>query len=157
MGRENTIMTGTTKKSNRQGLSVNSNSLNTLLPSSTYQFGLVIGINPTTKEIIYNAIEDNVAVNKQGKALPLYKNKIQLPDIGYVVPLLRGPSTDISVNGGQYNKVTYYLDPIGIWQTVEENKIEKSPGMSPATPTADVTKLNIKLAELGIVNNSNEQ
>jgi hypothetical protein len=157
MGKENTISTGTTKKNNRQGLSVNSNSLSNLLPSSTYQFGLVIGVNPTTKEIIYNAIEDNVTVNKQGKALPLYKNKIQLPDIGYVVPLLRGPNTDVSVNSGQYSKTTYYLDPIGIWQTVEENKISKSQNFSAKTITADINKLNIKLAELGIVNNSNEQ
>jgi len=157
MGRENTITTGTTKKNNKQGLSINSNSLSNLLPSSTYQFGVVIGINPTTKEIIYNAIEDNVTVNKQGKAIPLYKNKIQLPNIGYVVPLLRGPNTNISVNSGQYSKTTYYLDPIGIWQTVEENKISKTQGFSANTDTADVSKINIKLAELGIVNNSNGQ
>lgn len=156
MGRENTIKTGTIVKTPRSlstNTSINIGNASSLLPSSTYQFGIVVGVNPTTKEIVYNAIEDNMGSQKQGKAQPLYKNKIQLPNIGYVVPLLRGPNTDVSFLNGQYVKTTYYLDPIGIWQDIQDNKIERSIGISPVTPEANVSKLNIKAAEIGLPNN----
>jgi hypothetical protein len=154
MGKENTIRTGTTTKKTHNGLSINSNSLSSLAPSSVFQYGVVAAVNPTTKEIIYNIIEDNVVVNHPGKALPLYKNKIQLPGIDYIVPLLRGPNTDISVNGGQYAKTAYYLDPIGIWQTVEQNKIEKTAYEFSNPPEDNVTNININKAEVGIPFNS---
>jgi hypothetical protein len=154
MGSENTIRTGTIVKKTHSGLSINSNSLSSLAPSSIYQFGIVVAINPTTKEIIYNAIEDNISVNKRGKALPLYKNKIQLPTTGSVVPLLRGPNTDISINGGEYSKTLYYLDPIGIWQTVEKNIIEKSAYEYTNPPENNVTNININNAEIGIPSNN---
>jgi len=153
MGSENTIRTGTTSRNNRKGISVNSNSITGLAPSSIYQFGIVTTVNPTTKEIIYNIIENNVASQKLGKALPLYKNKIQLPGIGYIVPLLRGPSNDVSAVGGQYAKTTYYMDPIGIWQTVEDNKVERTTDMSPEPTEVKISKLDIKNIEIGISNN----
>jgi hypothetical protein len=154
MGSENTIRTGTTNGNNRNGSFSNSNSISSTSPSSIYQFGIVTAINPTTKEIIYNAIEDNVASRKLGKALPLYKNKIQLPTTGSVVPLLRGPNTDISAIGGQYSKTVYYMDPIGIWQTVEENIIERTSNMFPQSAENRVDKLDIKNAEIGIPSNN---
>ena len=154
MGKENTIRTGTTSRGNRNGSSSNSNSISNVAPSSTYQFGIVTAVNPTTKEIVYNAIENNVASQKLGKATPLYKNKIQLPGIGYIVPLLRGPNTDINIVGGQYSKTTYYMDPIGIWQTVEENRIERTIDMSPQPTDVSVSKLDVKNVGIGISNNS---
>ena len=153
MGSENTILTCTTSRNNRKGISFNSNSITGLAPSSIYQFGIVTTVNPTTKEIIYNIIENNVASQKLGKALPLYKNKIQLPGIGYIVPLLRGPSNDVSAVGGQYAKTTYYMDPIGIWQTVEDNKVERTNDMSPEPTEVKISKLDIKNIEIGISNN----
>ncbi len=153
MGRENTIRTGTTSKNRNTSFS-NSNSINGIAPSSVYQFGIVTAVNPTTKEIIYNAVEDNVASKKLGKALPLYKNKIQLPGIGYIVPLLRGPNTDIGTLNGQYSKTTYYMDPIGVWQTVEDNKIERTADISPEPAEVKVSKLDVKNTEIGISNNS---
>lgn len=154
MGNESTIRTGTTNKSTRKGISTTSTSISNLAPSSIYQFGVVTAINPTTKEIIYNALEDNVASQKLGRALPLYKNKIQLPDIGYIVPLLRGPNVDVGPISNQYGKTTYYLDPIGIWQTVEENKIERTADISPEPNEVKVNKLDIKNIGIGISNNS---
>lgn len=155
MGKENSIKTGTivkTPRSSNINTSVNIGNAASLLPSSTYQFGIVIGVNPVTKEIIYNAIEDNMGSQKQGTALPLYKNKIQLPNIGYIVPLLRGPNTEVSVLNGQYVKTTYYLDPIGVWQDIQNNKVERSANTSPLTPEISVDKVNIKLSEIGIPN-----
>ena len=155
MGKENSIKTGTIVKTPRSlstNTSINIGNASSLLPSSTYQFGVVTGVNTTTKEIVYNAIEDNMGNQKPGKAIPLYKNKIQLPSVGSIVPLLRGPSTDVSVLNGQYVKTTYYLDPIGVWQNVDNNIIERSPSMSPLTNEVNVNKLNIKLSEIGIPN-----
>ena len=79
MGKENSIKTGTIVKTPRSlstNTSMNIGNAPSLLPSSTYQFGVVTGVNPVTKEIIYNAIEDNMGNQKPGKAIPLYKNKI---------------------------------------------------------------------------------
>jgi len=159
MGKENSIKTGTivkTPRSSNINTSINIGNAASLLPSSTYQFGVVIAVNPVSKEIVYNAIEDNMGSQKQGKALPLYKNKIQLPNIGYIVPLLRGPNPDVSVLSNQYTKTTYYLDPIGVWQNIQDNKIERTTNTSPLTPDVSVDKINIKLTEIGIPNNSPE-
>jgi hypothetical protein len=155
MGRENTIKTGAIVKTSRN-LSTNTSSnignAPSLLPSSPYQFGIVTGVNPVTKEIVYNIIEDNMGSKKLGKAIPLYKNKIQLPTTGSIVPLLRGPSTNTSIISQQYRKTVYYLDPIGIWQTVDNNTVQRSPSLSPLTDEISVSKLNIKLSEIGIIN-----
>ena len=143
MGSENTIRTGTVNGNNRNRSFSNSNNISNVAPSSIYQFGIVTAINLTTKEIVYNAIEDNVASQKLGKALPLYKNKIQLPTTGSIVPLLRGPNTDVSVIGGQYSKIVYYMDPIGIWQTVEKNIVERTADISPAPKDVNVSNIDI--------------
>ena len=153
MGSENTIRTGTVNGNNRNRSFSNSNNISNVAPSSIYQFGIVTAINLTTKEIVYNAIEDNVASQKLGKALPLYKNKIQLPTTGSIVPLLRGPNTDVSVIGGQYSKIVYYMDPIGIWQTVEKNIVERTADISPAPKDVNVSNIDIKNIEIGISNN----
>lgn len=151
MGKENTIVTGTVRRFPNRGASINSGAnLDNTLPSSPYQFGIVEGIDPTTREIVYRIIENNVANNKLGKAKPLYKNKIQLPDVGYVVPLLRGPSVDVSNINDQYAKTTYYLDPIGIWQTVDKNIIERS--APKLANEISVNKENINQVLIGIPN-----
>jgi len=126
MGKENTIVTGTTRRPNYGSSNNSGNNLHTMLPSSPYQFGIVEAVDATSREIIYRIIENNVADNKRGKAKPLYKSNVRLPDIGYVVPLLRGPDPSISNINEQYSKTVYYLDPIGIWQTVDKNIIERS-------------------------------
>jgi hypothetical protein len=155
MGKENFIRTGTNNKSSDYvGVSSLSNNLRVGLPSSTFDFGVVVSVDTVTREIRYNVIEDNLVTGKLGLAKPLYKNKIQLPDVGYVVPLLRGPDTNIQSNGGQYSKTTYYLDPININQTVNQNKVEKRDTLSPSTSDVRIDKNNIKNANLGIPINS---
>lgn len=146
MGKENSIKTGTTSKQPLGGVGLATYNLNTKLPSSIYQYGIVTAINTATKEITYNVIEDNISINKIGKATPLNPGNIRLPDIGYVVPLLKGPDINISLNSGQYDKTTYYLDPIGIWQNVNENKIQKTLTSS----NTNVTSKEIKKTEIGI-------
>ena len=155
MGKENSIKTGTIVKTHRN-LSTNTSSnignAPSLLPSSTYQFGIVTAVNPTTKEVIYDAIENNMSSKKLGKAIPLYKNKIQLPTIGSIIPLLRGPSTNVGIQKNQYDKTTYYLDPIGVWQTVDNNIVQRTTSLSPTADEVSMSKLNIKGAEIGIPN-----
>jgi len=159
MGKENSIKTGTIVKTPRSlstNTSINIGNTSSLLPSSTYQFGVVTAVNPITKEIICNAIEDNMSSQKSIPAIPLYKNKIQLPNTGSIVPLLRGPNTNVGILSHEYDKTTYYLDPIGIWQTVDNNTIVRTVSLSPPTNEVNVNKLSIKGAEIGIPNNSPE-
>lgn len=161
MGSENFIRTGTiikTPKKINAGAAINmgGGGNSSLLPSSTYQFGIVKVVNPVTKEIVYDAIEDNMSSQKLGKALPLYKNKIQLPTTGSIVPLLRGPNTNVGVITNQYNKIAYYLDPIGVWQTVNDNLVERIIDISPLTSEVNIDKLSIKGIEIGIPYNSPE-
>jgi hypothetical protein len=150
MGKENTIRTGTNAVRTNTGLSLSAYNLNQKLPKSIYSFAIVTDINPSTKDIVYNIIEDNLGLNKVGTAKPLYPNKIVLPQIGSIVPLLRGPDIGVSTNAGMYDKTTYYMDPIGIQQTVNDNIIIKEVQKLP--PESNVTQLNIKQAELGIPN-----
>ena len=155
MGKENSIKTGTIVKTPRSlstNTSFNIGNAPSLLPSSTYQFGVVTAVNPITKEIICDAIEDNVGSKKSVPAIPLYKNKIQLPSTGSIVPLLRGPNTNVGILSNQYDKTTYYLDPIGVWQTVDDNTIVRTVSLSPPTNEVNVNKLSIKGAEIGIPN-----
>jgi hypothetical protein len=149
----NTIKTGLINigKSNNT-LSIGSYSLNNKLPSSVYQFGIVFAINTNNKSIIYRLIEDNVATQKKGTAFPLYPNKIQLPGLKYVVPLLRAPDIDISTLNGQYSKNVYYLDPIGMWQTVNDNSIDTSSPSSNIPKETNISKQNINQALIGIPN-----
>jgi len=72
MGKENTIVTGTTRRPNN-GSSVNSGAnLSTILPSSPYQFGIVDAVDSTTREIVYRIIENNVADNHYIKIMFVY-------------------------------------------------------------------------------------
>ena len=155
MGKENSIKTGTIVKTPRSlstNTSMNIGNAPSLLPSSTYQFGIVTAVNPVTKEIICNAIEDNMSSKKSVPAIPLYKNKIQLPTVGSIVPLLRGPNTQVGILNKQYDKTTYYLDPIGVWQTVDNNIVERTIALSPPTNEVSINKLSIKGVEIGIPN-----
>ncbi len=154
MGSENVIRTGTTRMSKNLITNTSSNIGNapSLLPDSVFQYGIVVGVNPVDKSIVYNAIQDNMSSQKYGPAIPLYKNKIQLPTTGSVVPLLRGPNTQVGIINKQYDKTVYYLDPIGIWQTLKDNIIDRTLALSPQSDEISINKLNIKGAEIGIPN-----
>jgi hypothetical protein len=150
MGKENNIKTGTIHRKSHGGVSMSTFNLKDKLPSSVYQFGIVNAINPDTREIGYIIIEDNVSTGKVGTAKPLYPNRIQLPDIGYVIPLLRGPDIGISTTPGRNSKTMYYLDPIGIWQNVDDNSIRRSTTVSNKSPESNVSKADIIKSNIGI-------
>jgi hypothetical protein len=153
MGKENTFRSGTTTQVQPGSSGMSSTTYDMLRRSSQgMKFGIVTAINLTTKEITYNIIEDNVGAYKAGKALPLYPNQIQIPDIGYVVPLVIGPANNVGVISNAKNKSTYYMDPIGIWQTVNDNKIVRTNTFSPSSPSTVINKLNINTSEIGIPN-----
>ena len=149
MGKENTFKAGVTTQ-----YQPGSNTTYDLLGRSSQgmKFGIVVDINLVTKEITYNTIEDNVGAYKVGKAKPLYPNQIQVPDIGYVVPLVIGPDVNVGVVSKAKNKTIYYMDPIGIWQTVDNNKIVRTETLSPPLSIVNVGRQNINTSEIGIPN-----
>jgi hypothetical protein len=152
MGKENSIRTNTNVSSKLigSGTGFSSYNLNQKTPKSIYAYAIVTFVNSVTKTITYNIIEDNLGINKTGTAIPLYPNKITMPTSGSVVPLLRGPDTNIGSNAGQYSKTIYYLDPIGIQQTVNGNIIVKKPSSIVNSPDLN----NIRNATIGIAKNS---
>ena len=152
MGRENTIKTGVNNTMINNGISLSSYNLTGQLPKSIYSFAVVTYVNPSTKEVTYNIIEDNLGLNKTGIAKPLYPNKIILPQTGSIVPLIKGPDMGISTNVGQYDKTVYYMDPIGIQQTVDNNIIVKEVQTTPNE--INVNTNNIRSANIGIANNN---
>ena len=154
MGKENSIRTNTNISSKLigNGTGFSSYNLNQKLPKSIYSYAIVTFVNPVGKLITYNIIEDNLGLNKTGTAIPLYPNKIIIPTTGSIIPLLRGPDTNVGTNTEQYSKTTYYLDPIGVQQTVNGNIIIKE---VPKIPTeSNVNTINIKSANIGIAHNS---
>jgi len=152
MGKENTIRTGTNARRTKSGINLSTYNLNQIAPSSIYSFATVTYVNPSTKEVIYSVIEDNLGINKTGTALPLYPNEITLPAVGSIIPLLNGPDANISTNAGMYSKTTYYMDPIGVQQTIDNNIIVKE---VPQTPTeSNINTNKIKSANIGLSYNT---
>ena len=152
MGKENSITTGTTRARRVAGLS-NSSTLSSILPTSSQNYGIVQAVNPTTREIRYTPIINNLASNKTGAAIPKSTNMVHLPKPGYVVRLEIGPNTDITVPGSSGANVVYYdPNPVGIWGSIDDNKVEVAPSKSPATPVSDLSLKNINQAQIGIPN-----
>jgi hypothetical protein len=122
MGTGNTIKTGGAgidlRSSNRGNSGENYYNKN----SNPYTYGKVVVIN-SDQSIQYKSIEDNFANAKIGTAYPFYKNNTQLPSKGDVVPLLKGPIPESALLSQQYDKTVYYLNPISINQTVNDNTI----------------------------------
>jgi hypothetical protein len=85
-----------------------------------YSYGFVLSVDAGDRSITYRAIEDNLS-SKVGKALPLYINNIQLPKPGDVVPILKGPNNTVGEVRSQYERLTYYLNPVTINSNVNDN------------------------------------
>jgi hypothetical protein len=141
MGKENIILIGTNaSQTSLRGRSSNfsGRNLTERLPSSSFVWGRVMAINGKT--IVYSLIDDVLGYVKTGNAIPLNPNNITVPTIGSIVPLSKGPDTNINNNAGQYSKTIYYGDPIGVQQTVNNNTNQKTlppppPVPSPSCPT----------------------
>ena len=151
MGSENTIRTGTTKSNRSFG--AGSSTLSSILPISSKNFGIVRAVNPETREIKYTPIVNNIASNKTASAFPITTNIVHLPKPGYVVRLEVGPNIDITVPGAPGANTIYYdPNPIGIWNSVNDNQIEVSNSLSPKTSDVTINKDNINKSQIGIPN-----
>lgn len=135
MGTGATIKTGGNNKSSYYRSSATANSYYSR-DSNPYMFGKVITVNTGASgevSIIYTPLVDRITSSgneKQGIAYPLYINQTKIPEVGSIVPLLRAPSrvnqTDVSNVVNQYSKSTYYLDPVDIQGTVNNNTVGDS-------------------------------
>ena len=127
MGLENTIVTGNSS-------AINSNFGAPAAPTSLHQrdssqvYGRVIKVN-SDRSIDFELIQDNLAPSaynnknvKVGQAKPLYPYKVRLPLQNEVVPLIKGPNTSIVNKIGQYDNALYYMDPIGLFSTINDNQ-----------------------------------
>lgn len=122
MGTNNTITTG--GKIDRRFVSgVSSVGGNPIFDKSKdpYSYGFVIDNSNPDRSITYRPIGDNISPTKVGKAIPFHANNIQLPGIGEIVPLLKGPDNVAGEFSSQYEKITYYLNPVTINQNVNDN------------------------------------
>ena len=103
-----------------------------------YQYGIVKDINyEDGNSVIFTPFEDRIGGGgeKLGIAYPFYPNKTKIPDTGSLIPLLRGPARNISLDPtNQYDKSTYYLDPIDFNQSVNGNIIGDPNQQSSTTP-----------------------
>lgn len=122
MGTNNTINTG--GKIERRfvggGVGVGGNSTFNR-NKDPYSYGFVIDNSNPDRSITYRPIGDNISPTKIGKAVPFHANNIQLPGIGEIVPLLKGPDNVAGDFSSQYEQITYYLNPVTVNQNVSDN------------------------------------
>lgn len=125
MGTGVTIKTGGNNNRRSSKNSVSTGTSYYTKNQNTYKYGIVIDINEKDKTIVYTPLEDRVSIknNKKGIAYPFYSNSQNIPKINSIVPLVSGPErqTDYNNLSNQYNKTTYYLDPVIFQNTVNDN------------------------------------
>jgi len=120
MGTNNTITTGG-KITRRNTSGISGGKLSFFDKNKDpYSYGFVLSRDESDRSITYRPISDNLTV-KIGKAIPFHANNIQLPDLGAVVPLLKGPDNTVGNTSSQYERITYYLNPVTINQNVDDN------------------------------------
>jgi hypothetical protein len=129
MGTGATIRTGSvSKNTNRSSLNKQSSYYS---PVNPYVYGVVLDIifEPNNIHIIYTPFTDRVGTSndKKGIAYPFYPNSTKQPNKGDIVPLVIAPdrqSLGMNFNPDkQYDKNTYYLDPIDYAGTPNANNI----------------------------------
>ena len=153
MGRENTIRTGINMPNRMLDMASNAyGSRNMSRPPFTY--GLVRSINTATKEIVYSPMASNIPSLKIGIAIPMSTNIIKLPEPNNIVKIFVGPSTDASVANAPGANVIYYdPNPVAVWQTTDNNKIDQSTTTTPKAKEISVSAKDIKKATTGIPHN----
>ena len=150
MGTGATISYGSKKSTTSSGASSQN-----LPPMSPYFYGVVTYVDPTSREIQFNTLKNNIGVNKVGNAKPSYKDNITLPEVEDVVPLFIGPSMESSLLGEQDTSTVYYLNPISTLQELNKNSLVRSSNISATPPTVNPTKSDYKLANTGFVKTDN--
>jgi hypothetical protein len=144
MGRENIIQTGVygTNEFFYKKLYIPSDNL-----------GVVVSVNTGTREIVYAPLANNISLNKKGIAKPLTLNYQQLPQSGDIIKLTANSDSSVSNNSDTgRNSVYYDPNPIGVYQTVNNNKVELGPGTNNTSTSTDIN--DIKKADIGINKNN---
>lgn len=131
MGRENTISTGniTRGRGGSPGLVTFKSPL-----TPAFDYGVVTGVDNTTKVITYSPLKNNLTNLKPGSAQPFNKNNQSVPIVGQIIPLLRAPDQNtLSSNdvARRPEKITFYLEPVNVDGTLnggmmDVNKISTS-------------------------------
>lgn len=153
MGRENTIRTGVNVPNRMLDMTYNISSAKKS-PAPSFTYGLVRDVNPSNKSISYSPIVSNVPTNKIGIAIPLSTNFVKLPEVNNVVRVFVGPDTDSSIANSIGSNTMYYdPNPVCVWKTVDNNKINQSLLQAPKDKASNVTAKDIKKASLGIPHN----
>jgi hypothetical protein len=117
---------------------------------SPYFYGVVTFVDPETRVIQYDTIENNIGTGKLGNAIPAYKDNITLPQVQDVVPLFTGPSFESGVLGEQYTKTVYYGNPISVLQELSENSLVRSSEFSAVPPEVIPDKENYLISDIGL-------
>jgi len=157
MGRENTIRTGVNVPNRMLDMTYNVSSAKKS-PAPHFTYGLVRDVNPSNRSISYSPIVSNVPSNKVGIAIPLSTNFVKLPEPNNIVRIFVGPDIDASIANSVGSNTMYYdPTPVGVWKTVDNNKIDQSLLQAPKDKASNVNAKDIKKAALGIPHNSNKK
>jgi hypothetical protein len=157
MGAENRIITGNTTANNNQvtGFGGGSNPI----PSTNTQYGRVVEVNTKDRSIKYELVTNNLgpsATDNKRKFIGIAKNVnpnlTRLPVVGELVPLIKGPTSNVGSPSGQFDQETYYGSPISVQGTVDDNKV---PQNNPTTTSNANSLNNYKLNEIGATSNPN--
>jgi hypothetical protein len=153
MGRENTIRTGVSVP-NRM-LDMASNMRNSRINfAPPFKYGLVKMVNTTTRQIIYSILESNIPSSKTGIAIPISTNFSKLPEPNNIVKVFIGPDTDASIANIPGSTTVYYdPNPVGVWQTVDNNKIDQGPTLNKEAKEKSVNPKDLKQVITGIPHN----
>lgn len=154
MGRENTIVTGNASVND---LGFNAPTVPSFIPAGdTTVYGRVVLVR-NDRSIEYELIQNNLSPSaasdkkvKTGTAKPLYPYKVRLPIINEIVPLMKGPNTSVTNKKGMYDNTLYYLDPIGMFGTVNDNQaIQNASTPSNGVNSKSLSVIDIKKNKLG--------
>lgn len=153
MGRENTIVTGNASVNN---VNFNTPTVPSFTPISKTTYGRVVTVY-NDRSIDFELIQKNnnpSAVNnknvKTGQAKPLRPYSTRLPVVGEVVPLVEASATSIVTKEGMFDNTLRYDDPIGFWDTVNDNRaFENATIPSNGTDTKGLSITDIKKNTLG--------
>jgi hypothetical protein len=124
-------------------------------PTPHFTYGLVRDVNPSNRSISYSPIVSNVPSNKVGIAIPLSTNFVKLPEPNNIVRIFVGPDIDASIANSVGSNTMYYdPTPVGVWKTVDNNKIDQGLLQAPKDKASNVNAKDIKKSSLGIPHNT---
>lgn len=155
MGRENTIVTGNASVNN---VGYNSPITPSFAPTSTGPvYGRVVNVY-ADRSIDFELIQNNVAPSainnkdiKTGQAKPLRPYNTRLPIVGEVVPLVKASAVGITTKKGQFDNTLRYDDPIGFWDTINDNRaFETTPVETTGVDVSGLSITDIKKNQIGI-------